>query len=208
MIFLCLLKIAKRQINDCFWIFFFNNFFVLVEISMILWFKINYCFVFDIDFHVNDLFESNCCKIDVFNFKMRFVDAIDHLLWLLFLDFAFFLFFFLWNSSCSIWNSIKIKKTKNSIKSLSKYSIKYAFDIVNHFSIKNKQNCEMILLNCKFYYVFVIHCKFVRFIVCLSTHWNFLACFRFSIKLNLCELFAQNTSLSRSYSRYEILVRI
>ena len=78
--------------------------------------------------------------------------------------------------------TIKTKKTNDLIKSLFKYSIKFIFNIINHFSIKNKKIKKMIFCsfanllyvrdllrilqtNCIF---FEICCMFVWRVVCSS----------------------------------------
>ena len=106
--------VAKRQIDDCFWIFFLNDFFLSSRLSCLLKFRWcydqnslwicriddiffaknkTYCFVLNVDLHVNDLVELNYCKIIVFKniSRMRFVDAIDHLFWFLFMKFCWIL---------------------------------------------------------------------------------------------------------------------
>ena len=111
-----------RQIDDCFWIFFFNNF-ISIE-SCFLKFRwcydqcffeicivdiMIYCFVLDVDFHTNDLIESNCCIINVFceTFRRFCFDLIMKS------RFRFFFTFFLWNSVDFF--SVEIKKRNLSI---------------------------------------------------------------------------------------------
>ena len=86
--------VAKRQIDDCFWIFSFSDFFS--------WVACRVCWNFD----------DTWSKFLSWTWRVRFVDAIDHsLLWLLFLkSFAFFYFLF-----CEVLLTLLALRPKNEI---------------------------------------------------------------------------------------------
>ena len=127
-----------------------------------------------------------------------------------------------------------MKKLKCLIKSFFKYSIEYTLNAVNHFSIKNKWNYEIIfrlvansLRVCDSLRIrqtndifFQICCSFAMNVVC-SSNSNYVdsklndsyffcrcLCFRFFIKLNLYEFIFQNAFHSKSLFRFKIFVRI
>ena len=119
----------------------------------------------------------------------------------------------------------------HNILSLSKYSIKYILDTVSHLSIRNRWDYEMIFCStaCSWLiadssdklYIFrdLLHvcwtcCMFVKFRI-RQIHDSKIRelfcrylCFRSSIELDLYELIAQNALHAKSYSRYDVFVRI